>query len=109
MERKLNIYRIYKDELGVQLNKRERDNVLNRFDSNSVELLMGRKMFSLRQEQAAIRIQTWWRKEKMFLWFRLVKRLRLVAATRIQRTWTMFKRNRLMPLKNATLQVKAAE
>ena len=48
MERKLNIYRIYKDELGVQLTKRERDDVLNRFDSNSVELLMGRKMFTLR-------------------------------------------------------------
>lgn len=48
MERKLHIYRIYKDELGVQLTKRERSNVLNRFDSNNVELLMGRKMFSLR-------------------------------------------------------------
>lgn len=44
----MNIYRIYKDELGVNLTKRETSNVLNKFDSNGVELLMGRKMFSLR-------------------------------------------------------------
>jgi|Transcript_32203 alkaline phosphatase len=49
MERKLHIYRIYKDELGVSLSKSERENVLNRFDSTGVELLMGRKMFTIRQ------------------------------------------------------------
>ena len=56
MERKLQIYRVYKDELGVSLTKNERDKVINKFDSTGVELLMGRKMFSMRQQQAAIRI-----------------------------------------------------
>lgn len=44
----MHIYRIYKDELGVNLSKRERTNVLNKFNSTGVELLMGRKMFSQR-------------------------------------------------------------
>ena len=48
MEKKLHIYRVYKDELGVNLTKAERMNVLNKFDSTGVELLMGRKMFNLR-------------------------------------------------------------
>ena len=48
MERKLHIYRVYKDELGVSLTKPERDKVINKFDSTGVELLLGRKMFSIR-------------------------------------------------------------
>lgn len=48
MEKKLQIYRVYKDELGISLNKQERNKVINKFDSNGVELLMGRKMFSIR-------------------------------------------------------------
>lgn len=46
MERKLDIYRKYKDELGVSLNKKEREDLLQNFDSQSVELLMERKMVS---------------------------------------------------------------
>ena len=56
MEKKLDIYRKYKDELGVSLNKREREKVLNHYDSTGVEILIGRKMFSIRQVEAAVRI-----------------------------------------------------
>ena len=48
MEKKLDIYRHYKDEMGVSLTKRERENVLKHYDSNGVEMLMGRKMFTAR-------------------------------------------------------------
>ena len=79
----MQVYRIYKDELGVQLNKRERENVLKKFDSTGVELLMGRKMFTIRQIQAAIRIQSWWRKQKNYTWFRLIQQIRILAAFKI--------------------------
>ena len=48
MEKKLSIYRKYKDEMGVSLTKKERENVMKHYDSNGVELLMGRKMFTMR-------------------------------------------------------------
>lgn len=56
MERKLDIYRRYKDTMGVTLSKQERDNVLKNYDSVGVELFMGKKMFTIRQVEAAIRI-----------------------------------------------------
>ena len=56
MERKLDIYRRYKDQMGVSLTKNERTKVLKQYDSTGVEILMGRKMFTMRQVQAAIRI-----------------------------------------------------
>ena len=49
MERKLDIYRRYKDEMGVSLTKNERTKVLKQYDSTGVEILMGRKMFTMRQ------------------------------------------------------------
>ena len=48
MEKKLDIYRKYKDEMGVSLTRKERENVLKHYDSTGVEILMGRKMFSMR-------------------------------------------------------------
>ena len=56
MEKKLDIYRKYKDEMGVSLTRKERENVLKHYDSTGVEILMGRKMFSMRQTEAAVRI-----------------------------------------------------
>lgn len=56
MEKKLDIYRRYKDELGISLTKRERQKVLNKFDETGVEVLLGRKLFSHRQVLAALRI-----------------------------------------------------
>ena len=64
MERKLDIYRKYKDELGISLNKKERLKVMKLYDSTGVEILMGRKMFDIRQVDASVRIQAWWRKCK---------------------------------------------
>jgi len=64
MNRKLNVYRKYKNEMGVTLNKKEREDVLGRYASVDVEILMGHKMYDLRQEQAAIKIQNWLRKSK---------------------------------------------
>ena len=83
MEKKLKIYRKYKDDLGVTLSKTERDNVLNNFSCNGVELLMGRKMFTMRQTQAAVRIQSWWKKAKLRAWFSLISNIRRVAVTKI--------------------------
>ena len=56
MEKKLDIYRHYKNEMGISLNKKERDQVLKNYDSTAVEILMGKKMFTKRQVEAAIRI-----------------------------------------------------
>ena len=56
MEKKLDIYRRYKDEMGISLNKKERDQVLKNYDSTAVEILMGKKMFTKRQVEAAVRI-----------------------------------------------------
>jgi len=72
MEKKLDIYKTYKNELGVTLKKKERENVLKHFDSTAVEILMGRKMFTLRQVEAAVRLQSWWRKAKLRAWFSLI-------------------------------------
>ena len=72
MEKKLDIYRRYKDELGISLTKRERQKVLNKFDEAGVEVLLGRKLFSHRQVLAALRIQTWWRGMKVKAWFNLI-------------------------------------
>ena len=97
MEKKLKIYRKYKDDLGVTLSKTERDNVLNNFSCNGVELLMGRKMFTMRQTQAAVRIQSWWKKAKLRAWFSLISNIRRVAVTKIQRTWRVYLRLRVWP------------
>ena len=97
MEKKLKIYRKYKDDLGVTLSKTERDNVLNNFSCNGVELLMGRKMFTMRQTQAAVRIQSWWKKAKLRAWFSLISNIRKVAVTKIQRMWRVYLRLRVWP------------
>ena len=83
MERKLDIYRKYKDEMGVSLTKNERTKVLKHYDSTGVEILMGRKMFTMRQVQAAVRIQCWWKKTKLRAWFSLITQIRHNAAYRI--------------------------
>ena len=72
----MDIYRKYKDEMGVTLNKKERENVLKNYDSTGVELLMGKKMFTMRQVEAAIRLQCWWRKTKLRAWFSIITRIR---------------------------------
>lgn len=46
MEKKLDIYKRYKHELGITLTKNERKRVLNKFDETGVEVLMGRKLFN---------------------------------------------------------------
>ena len=56
MEKKLDIYRRYKDDLGISLSKNERKKVLSKFDETGVEVLLGRKLFNHRQLVAAIRI-----------------------------------------------------
>ena len=43
MERKLDTYRKYKNEMGVQLTRKERDLVFNEFDSSEVSVLMSQK------------------------------------------------------------------
>jgi len=48
MEKKLDIYKHYKDELGIKLSNTERKKVLSKFDETGVEVLMGRKLFSQR-------------------------------------------------------------
>ena len=83
MEKKLTIYRQYKDTLGVSLSKQERDKVMKHYDSNGVELLMGRKLFTQRQIDAAVRIQSWWRKAKLRAWFSLISNIRHSACIKI--------------------------
>jgi len=83
MEKKLSVYRVYKEEMGITLSKKERENVLKHYDSASVELLMGRKMFTMRQTEAAVRIQAWWRMVKIFKWMKLIKTVRRLAALKI--------------------------
>lgn len=46
MEKKLDIYRRYKDELGISLTKNERKKILNKFNETGVEVILGRKLFS---------------------------------------------------------------
>ena len=108
MERKLDIYRKYKDELGVSLNKRERDKVLKHYDSTGVEVLMGRKMFNMRQVEAAVRIQSWWRRAKLQIWYNIVTRLRSQAALRIQRTFRQYLHLKVWPDMTKAMQHKAA-
>jgi len=108
MERKLAIYRTYKDEMGVTLTKTERDKVLNHFDSNGVELLLGRKMFSIRQVEAAVRIQSWWRARKMRAWYNLICVIRKMAAIKIQRTFKTFRQNSMRPEYNRLRRGQAA-
>ena len=46
MEKKLDIYKRYKNDLGITLTKGERKKVLSKFDETGVEVLMGRKLFN---------------------------------------------------------------
>ena len=80
MERKLDIYRRYKDELGISLSKKERQKVLNKFDETGVEILLGRKLFSHRRVGAAVRIQANWRMYKVHKWYSLINMLRNQSA-----------------------------
>jgi len=97
MEKKLNIYRKYKGDLGVSLTKKERNKVLNHYNSTGVEFLMGRKMFTIRQMEAAVRIQSWWRRRKFRTWFNLILSMRSLAAMRIQKTWRTFQHLKVWP------------
>lgn len=108
MERKLDIYRKYKDGFGVSLNKKERENVFNHFDATGVEVLMGRKLFTNRQVEAAVRIQAWWRKSKFRQWFSIIVQLRVQAAIRIQRSWRNFVRLKIWPLTVKRMRQQAA-
>lgn len=87
MERKLEVYKRYRDDFGVDFSKTERDLILNNFNTTGVEVMVGKKMFRQKQELAAIRIQSWWRMCKCRLWYRLIKEIRISAAQKLQRQW----------------------
>ena len=108
MEKKLDIYRHYKNEMGISLNKREREAVLKNYDSTAVEILMGKKMFTRRQVEAAVRIQAWWRKAKMRAWFSIITRIRNQAASRIQQAWKYYMMIRVWPGILEGMQEKAS-
>ena len=108
MEKKLDIYRRYKDEMGISLNKKERDQVLKNYDSTAVEILMGKKMFTKRQVEAAVRVQSWWRKTKMRSWFSIIRRIRNAAALHIQRAWKNYMMIRVWPEMLKEMQDNAA-
>ena len=97
MEKKLDIYRRYKDELGISLTKNERKKVLSKFDETGVEVLLGRKLFNHRQVVAAIRIQSNWRMVKVRKWYSLINMLRNQSAQRIQNAWKNFRAIRIIP------------
>ncbi len=97
MEKKLKIYRKYKDEMGVTLSKTERENVLNHYNPNAVELLMSRKMFTIRQVEAAVRIQSWFKKAKLRAWYSLISKIRKFAAIKIQKSWRHYLKIRVWP------------
>lgn len=97
MEKKLKIYRKYKDEMGVTLSKNERENVFNHYNPSGVELMMSKKMFTIRQVQAAVRIQSWFKKAKLRAWFSLISSIRKLAAVKIQRTWRVYLKLRVWP------------
>jgi len=73
MERKLEIYKRYREDHGVEFSQTERDKVLNSHDRTGVEVLIGKKMFRQKQEIAAIRIQSCWRMYKWRSWFNLIQ------------------------------------
>lgn len=108
MNRKLNVYRKYKNEMGVTLNKKEREDVLGRYASVDVEILMGHKMYDLRQEQAAIKIQNWLRKSKQRNWFNIIASIRSTAASKIQRFWKRYLDLYIMPGKITNRKNRAA-
>ena len=83
MERKLDIYRKYKDEMGVSLNKKERQDLLLNKNFENVGLFMTRKMVSKQQEDAAILLQRWFKKSKHRAWFSLIAQIRKTAASKI--------------------------
>jgi hypothetical protein len=45
MERKLDVYKRYRDDFGVDFTQTERDKILNNYDRTGVEVLVGKKMF----------------------------------------------------------------
>lgn len=53
--------------------------------------MVGKKMFRQKQELAAIRIQTWWRRTKAKIWYKIIKELRITAALKVQRAWKTWK------------------
>lgn len=71
--------------------------MLKQYDATGVEILIGRKMFSIRQVDAAVRIQSWWRQAKHGIWYNLVRTLRNTAALRIQRTWRTYMKLQVWP------------
>ena len=97
MEKKLDIYRHYKDQLGITLTKKERKKVLDKYNETGVEVLMGRKLFNQKQVTAAMRIQTWWRMHKLFSWFNLIRKIRAEAACKVQKAWKNFRLLRIVP------------
>lgn len=69
---------------------------------------MGRKMFTIRQIEAAVRIQSWWRMSKLRAWFSIIRRIRHEAATKLQRSWRNFLMIRVWPEMLQGMQAKAA-
>jgi len=57
--------------------------VLKNYDSQEVELLLTRKMIDQQQEEAAVRIQRWFKKSKHRAWFSLIASIRTNAAQKI--------------------------
>ena len=86
MERKLDVYKRYRDDFGVDFTQTERDKILNNYDQTGVEVLVGKKMFRQKQDIAAVRIQSWCRQ-----WFNIIQQIRYQAAVKIQRKWRMLR------------------
>lgn len=65
-------------------------------------------MFSIRQVEAAVRIQSWWRMTKHGMWYNLVRHIRHDAAIRIQRLFRSHLHHKVMPEMTKVLRNEAA-
>ena len=46
---------------------------MKKLDSRETEKLLAIKLFEKKQQDAALRIQAWWKKRKLIAWFSLIK------------------------------------
>ena len=57
--------------------------MFNEFDASDVSVMMGHKKLEVQYEEAAFKLQRWWKKRKQRAWLNIIGIIRRRAAVRL--------------------------
>lgn len=95
----------YRREHGVYVPPKEMQAILRQVDLTGLELILKKKLMLKKQNEAAAKIQAWFRGYLVRQWYSKVHAIRTIAACRIQLAWKIIYLAKIKPNKLITMHL----